>query len=190
MAEVKDRAEQFIRTCEELLVSSHTRVREEVTVTVLHQNFFKVALIYSFMYMYYVGVTCLRLQAFISICDLLIVFSRHLATTAPQLDLLIVDPDRNLQGALSHFLSEAVFITEAEGLLPSTRLRVVGHPASSYKLFVFQVRSASCCIVVATSWRASASSSSTTSFPSAWLPTSSSTTCAYVTTHLSLEWTP
>ena len=140
--------------------------------------------------MYYVGVTCLRLQAFISICDLLIVFSRHLATTAPQLDLLIVDPDRNLQGALSHFLSEAVFITEAEGLLPSTRLRVVGHPASSYKLFVFQVRSASCCIVVATSWRASASSSSTTSFPSAWLPTSSSTTCAYVTTHLSLEWTP
>lgn len=62
MAEVKDRAEQFIRTCEELLVSSHTRVREEVTVTVLHQNFFKVALIYSYMYMYnYVGVTCLQI---------------------------------------------------------------------------------------------------------------------------------
>ena len=118
MADVKRRSIEFIRTCEELLQSSNVKVREEV----IESRNDKVLLLLRMVQLF---VCCL--QSFITICDLLIVFSRHLSTTAPKLDLLIFEPDRNLQGALSNFLGEAVFVVEAEGGLCACIVHVHVH---------------------------------------------------------------
>lgn len=50
-----------------------------------------------------------------SICDLLIVFSRHLA---PSLERLVYEPDKNLQAQLGSFLNDKVFIEDDDGQSP------------------------------------------------------------------------
>ena len=55
------------------------------------------------------------LQAYISICDLLIVFGRHLATSNALLEPLVNEPEKNLQGLLANFLTEKVFIDDEDG---------------------------------------------------------------------------
>ena len=51
-----------------------------------------------------------------TICDLLIVFSKNMATNLV-LKPLVFDPDRNLQMELSGFLNDKVFIEEEDGEL-------------------------------------------------------------------------
>ena len=55
-----------------------------------------------------------------TICDLLIVFSKNMATNLV-LKPLVFDPDRNLQMELSGFLNDKVFIEEEDGELNLTR---------------------------------------------------------------------
>ncbi|CAI9736491.1 cohesin subunit SA-1 isoform X1 [Octopus vulgaris] len=50
-------------------------------------------------------------EAYITICDLLIVFSKHLGENA-LLKALIYEPDKNLQAQLCGFLSEKVFVED------------------------------------------------------------------------------
>ena len=54
------------------------------------------------------------LQAYVTICDLLIVFSKHLANIAV-IEVLCYDPDKNLQAQLSGFLNDKVFIEDEDG---------------------------------------------------------------------------
>ena len=53
-------------------------------------------------------------QSYITICDLLIVFSRHLSNNAV-LEVLVYEPDKALQGELSSFLNDKVFIDDEDG---------------------------------------------------------------------------
>ena len=53
-------------------------------------------------------------QAYVTICDLLIVFSKHMSSNAVLVPL-IYEPDRNMQQQLSGFLNEKVFIDDEEG---------------------------------------------------------------------------
>ena len=55
---------------------------------------------------------CFLFQTFISLCDTLIVFGKHLATNSPQLEPLVFEPDRNLQLQLAGFLTDRVFIED------------------------------------------------------------------------------
>jgi cohesin complex subunit SA-1/2 len=57
-----------------------------------------------------------RQQAYVTICDLLIVFSRNLAQN-PLLEPLVYEPDKNLQAQLGDFLNEKVFIEDDDGAL-------------------------------------------------------------------------
>ncbi|XP_074657928.1 cohesin subunit SA-2-like isoform X2 [Tubulanus polymorphus] len=50
-------------------------------------------------------------EAFITICDLLIVFSKHLESV-PALKPLIYEPDKNIQAQLGSFLSDKVFVED------------------------------------------------------------------------------
>lgn len=49
-----------------------------------------------------------------SICDLLIVFSKHLGDN-PNLKPLVFEVDRRLQSHLSNFLTEKVFVEDDDG---------------------------------------------------------------------------
>ena len=52
-------------------------------------------------------------EAFITICDLLVVFSRQIASN-PAMAPLIYEPNENMQNMLSDFVQEHVFIEEEE----------------------------------------------------------------------------
>ena len=56
------------------------------------------------------------LQAYITICDMLIIYSEHV-TQSPQFEPLVYKPDRNLQSQLSGFLNDKVFIEDDDGKL-------------------------------------------------------------------------
>ncbi|XP_063901457.1 cohesin subunit SA-1 isoform X2 [Zophobas morio] len=51
-------------------------------------------------------------EAYVCLCDLLIVFSEQLSSTAPALAELICQPDRNLQALLNEFVQSYVFVPE------------------------------------------------------------------------------
>ncbi len=52
-------------------------------------------------------------EAFITICDLLVVFSRQIGIN-PMLAPLVYEPSENMQNMLSDFVQEHVFIEEEE----------------------------------------------------------------------------
>lgn len=54
----------------------------------------------------------LKEEAYVSLCDLLIVFSEQLTTTANPLVDLICQPDKNLQSLLNEFVQSYVFVPE------------------------------------------------------------------------------
>ena len=66
-------------------------------------------------------------EGFITICDLLIVFSKQMGSNAVMVPL-IYDPNENLQNMLSDFVQEHVFIEEEEDgkwlLLLGTEIRL------------------------------------------------------------------
>ncbi|XP_065924838.1 cohesin subunit SA-1 isoform X1 [Magallana gigas] len=51
-------------------------------------------------------------EAYITICDLLVMFSRHLGEINEVMRPLVYEPDKNLQQQLSNFLTEKVFIED------------------------------------------------------------------------------
>lgn len=53
-------------------------------------------------------------QAYVTICDLLIIFSRQL-TSNNVLASLVYEPDRGLQHLLNHFIQTYVFIDDEDG---------------------------------------------------------------------------
>lgn len=53
-------------------------------------------------------------EAFITICDLLIVFSKNMASNEV-MKPLVYEPDKNLQQQLSNFLSDKVFVDDEDG---------------------------------------------------------------------------
>ena len=53
-------------------------------------------------------------EAFITLCDMLIVFSKHLGQNAV-MDPLVFEPDKNLQMHLAGFLNEKVFVDDDDG---------------------------------------------------------------------------
>lgn len=56
----------------------------------------------------------IREEAYICLCDLLIVFSEQLGNTVPFLSELICEPDRNLQLLLNEFVQTYVFVPEQD----------------------------------------------------------------------------
>lgn len=54
-------------------------------------------------------------SAYITICDLLIVFGKQLANSNALLKPLVYEPDQNLQLQLSGFLNDKVFIDDEDG---------------------------------------------------------------------------
>lgn len=53
------------------------------------------------------------LQAFISLCDILIMFGKYLTTAAsPQFESLVYEPDRHFQLQLTNVLTDRVFIED------------------------------------------------------------------------------
>lgn len=54
----------------------------------------------------------IRDEAYICLCDLLIVFSEQLSNTVPHLVELSCSPDRNLQALLNEFVQSYVFVPE------------------------------------------------------------------------------
>ena len=55
-------------------------------------------------------------QAYLSICDMLIIFGRSIAHNSPQLEALVFDAGKELQLRLKHFLNDKVFIEEDDGM--------------------------------------------------------------------------
>jgi len=53
------------------------------------------------------------MQAYTSICDLLIVFSKNMAARDPALSTLVYAPDRSLKEKLLVFLDERVLIYDS-----------------------------------------------------------------------------
>ena len=64
------------------------------------------------------------LQAYITICDMLVDFCRHLASN-PVMEPLVYEPDKNVQGQLSGFLNDKVFVEEEDGTSCSQWLYIV-----------------------------------------------------------------
>ncbi|KAK7478980.1 hypothetical protein BaRGS_00029741 [Batillaria attramentaria] len=56
----------------------------------------------------------LPFQAYVTICDLLIVFSKHLGDGNPLMKPLVYEVDRSLQSHLSNFLTEKVFVEDED----------------------------------------------------------------------------
>lgn len=56
----------------------------------------------------------IREEAYVCLCDLLVVFSEQLNSTAPNLSDLICEPDRNLQSLLNEFVQSYVFVPEQD----------------------------------------------------------------------------
>ena len=63
----------------------------------------------------FVCIFAFLLQAYITICDMLIIFSEHI-TQSPQYEPLVFKPDRNLQSQLGAFLNDKVFIEDDDGM--------------------------------------------------------------------------
>ena len=55
------------------------------------------------------------LQAYITLCDLLIVFGRHLYTNYNTLQPLVFEPEKSLQSRLVNFLNDKVFVEDEDG---------------------------------------------------------------------------
>lgn len=55
-----------------------------------------------------------REEAYVCLCDLLVVFSEQLNSTAPFLSDLVCEPDRNLQLLLNEFVQSYVFVPEQD----------------------------------------------------------------------------
>lgn len=55
-----------------------------------------------------------REEAYVCLCDLLVVFSEQLNSTAPFLSELVCEPDRNLQLLLNEFVQSYVFVPEQD----------------------------------------------------------------------------
>ena len=53
-------------------------------------------------------------EAYVTICDLLVVFSKQLGDN-PVMKPLVYEPDKNLQGQLGGFLNDKVFVEEDDG---------------------------------------------------------------------------
>lgn len=62
----------------------------------------------------YLDHSCKRLasESFLSICDLLVVFSRHLSVHLPNLKSIIYTADRDLELKLTNFLEQRVFVDD------------------------------------------------------------------------------
>ncbi|CAH8671635.1 unnamed protein product [Schistosoma bovis] len=62
----------------------------------------------------YLDYSCKRLasESFLSICDLLVVFSRHLSVHLPNLKSIIYTADRDLELKLTNFLEQRVFVDD------------------------------------------------------------------------------
>lgn len=58
--------------------------------------------------------TSIREEAYVCLCDLLVVFSEQLNSTAPFLSELSCEPDRNLQLLLNEFVQSYVFVPEQD----------------------------------------------------------------------------
>jgi len=54
-------------------------------------------------------------QAYLCICDLLIIFSHSITQTSPQLQPLVFDTGKDIQVRLTHFLNDKVFIEDDDG---------------------------------------------------------------------------
>jgi hypothetical protein len=55
-------------------------------------------------------------QAYLCICDMLIIFSRTMAQNSSELEPLVFDAKKELQQKLMRFLNEKVFIEDDDGL--------------------------------------------------------------------------
>ncbi|ELU02222.1 hypothetical protein CAPTEDRAFT_182123 [Capitella teleta] len=87
-------------------------------------------------------------EAFITICDLLIVFSRNLAQN-PVLEPLVYEPDKNLQSQLGDFLNEKVFIEDDDDDMDENQKIEELHKRRNFlacfcKLVVYNVISIKC----------------------------------------------
>jgi len=56
-------------------------------------------------------------QAYVTLCDLLVVFCNQLGQTNPSLDELKYEPDANLRNMLNEFIQNHVFIDDDEGMI-------------------------------------------------------------------------
>lgn len=88
-------------------------------------------------------------EAYISICDLLVVFSKNLANKNPALESLAFNADCQLQEALSHFLNEKVFIEDEDDTMDENRKIEELHKrrnflASFCKLIIYNVIKIKC----------------------------------------------
>jgi len=54
-------------------------------------------------------------QAYLCVCDMLIIFSHTIKQSSPQLEPLIFDAGKELQIRLTHFLNDKVFIEDDDG---------------------------------------------------------------------------
>ena len=87
-------------------------------------------------------------EAYITICDMLIVFSKNIAQN-PVLEPLIYDPDKNLQNQLGSFLNDKVFIEDDDDDMDENQKIEELHKrrnflASFCKLVVYNVVSIRC----------------------------------------------
>ncbi|BHF70258.1 Cohesin subunit SA-2 [Sparganum proliferum] len=53
-------------------------------------------------------------EAYLSLCDLLVAFSRHLSVSAPNLQSLVYHPDQTIESGLVRFLESFVFVDDEE----------------------------------------------------------------------------
>jgi len=54
-------------------------------------------------------------QAYLCVCDMLIIFSHSIKQTSPQLEPLVFDAGKELQLRLTRFLNDKVFIEDDDG---------------------------------------------------------------------------
>lgn len=106
--EVKSRLSQLMETYKEMLLHQNATFREEV-------NFWNYPTRVNLVYKIY-SMVHLRLQAYVAICDLLIVFCNQLnANPYKVLAELVYEPDKELQKMLNDFIQGNVFVYEEEG---------------------------------------------------------------------------
>jgi glycine betaine/choline ABC-type transport system substrate-binding protein len=55
------------------------------------------------------------LQAYLCVCDMLIIFSNTMAQNSPELEPLVYDAKKELQQKLMRFLNEKVFVEDDDG---------------------------------------------------------------------------
>lgn len=109
--EVRSRLSQLMETYKEMLLRLSLTFREEVSFK--SKTLSRVNNCYSN--------ECIRMcmllfQAYVAICDLLIVFCNQLSTNPYKvLSELIYEPDKDLQKILNDFIQGNVFVYEEEG---------------------------------------------------------------------------